>query len=374
MQPPTADAVLGDFNDTEFTAAGVTTRFYRDGERFMIRTDGPSGKMENYAVSYTFGVAPLQQYLIALPGGRLQAFGIAWDSRPREEGGQRWFHLYPENPPKPGNPLHWTALDQNWNHMCADCHSTDVLKRYDAVSDSYATSYAEIDVGCEACHGPGANHVSWAAQSERQGEPQLAVRLNERDGVSWRSDPTTGLPKRSVPLTSSLELDTCARCHSRRGRLLDEYQHGKAVGDYYRVATLDPGLYHPDGQILEEVFVHGSFLQSRMHDAGVTCSDCHEPHSLDLRVQGDGACLGCHSVGGYALPTHHHHKVESDGARCVNCHMPAKTYMVVDPRRDHSFRVPRPDLSESIGVPNACNSCHADETAAWAAAQIDAWT
>jgi tetratricopeptide (TPR) repeat protein len=374
MQRPTAQAVLGNFNDTEFSLAGVTTRFYRDGERYMIRTDGPNGELQDYAVSYTFGVEPLQQYLIALPGGRLQAFGIAWDSRPSDAGGQRWFHLYPDDPPKAGDPLHWTGRDQNWNHMCADCHSTDLLKRYDSASDAYTTSYAELDVGCEACHGAGAQHINWASQAGRAGDPQLALRFNERGGISWQPDLKSGLPRRSEPLTSSLELDTCARCHSRRGRLVDDYRHGTPIGDYYRVATLDEGLYYPDGQILDEVFVYGSFLQSRMHDAGVTCSDCHEPHSLKLRAAGDGTCLSCHSTGDYALPTHHHHDVNSEGARCVNCHMPAKTYMVVDPRRDHSFRIPRPDLSESIGVPNACNDCHSEETAAWAARQIDAWT
>ena len=374
MQLPTAQAVLGDFDDAEFTAAGVTTRFYRDGERFMIRTDGPDGEMHSYAVSYTFGAIPLQQYLIALPGGRLQAFGIAWDSRPEQAGGQRWFHLYPDDTPKPGDRLHWTAIDQNWNHMCADCHSTDLQKRFDAPSNTYATSYAEIDVSCEACHGPGADHIAWAGQIERDDNPRLAIRLNERDGVSWLPHEKSGRPQRSEPLTSSLETDTCARCHSRRGRLVDNYQHGRPVGDHYRLATLDPGLYHPDGQILEEVFVHGSFVQSRMHAAGVTCSDCHDPHSLELRIPNDGTCLSCHSVGDYALRSHHNHEPASDAARCVNCHMPETTYMIVDPRRDHSFRIPRPDLTLSMGVPNACNQCHTDETAAWATAQINSWT
>ncbi|MCR9259760.1 MAG: HEAT repeat domain-containing protein [Pseudomonadaceae bacterium] len=374
MQLPTPQAVLGNFDDAQFTAAGTTTRFYRDNGRYMIRTDGPDGELESYAVSYTFGVSPLQQYLIALPGGRLQAFGIAWDSRPKQAGGQRWFHLYPDDIPRSGDRLHWTAINQNWNHMCAECHSTDLQKRFDATTNTYNTSYAEIDVSCEACHGPGAEHIEWAKQPERDNNPQLEIRLNERHGVSWLNNPENGKPQRSAPLTSSFEIDTCARCHSRRGRLANDYQHGKPLGDFYRLATLEAGLYHPDGQILDEVFVHGSFLQSRMHAAGVTCSDCHNPHSLDLRLPGDATCLSCHSVGDYAIRTHHHHDPTSSGARCVNCHMPEVTYMVVDPRRDHSFRVPRPDLTTSIGVPNACNSCHTDQTAAWATSQIETWT
>ncbi|XOV82379.1 MAG: tetratricopeptide repeat protein [bacterium] len=374
MQLPTAETVLGDFNNAQFESGGVVSRFYRKDERYMIHTDGPSGKMQDFEVSYTFGAQPLQQYLIALPGGRLQAFGIAWDSRPAQQGGQRWFHLYPDDIPQPGGPLHWTSINQNWNHMCADCHSTDLHKRYDATADVFATSYAEIDVSCEACHGPGADHIQWAAQTQRDSNPRLGIRFNERAGVTWQPHPDTTKPQRSKPLTSSLETDTCARCHSRRGRLGEGYTHAKPLGDHYRLVTLDPGLYHPDGQILDEVFVHGSFLQSRMHANGVICSDCHDPHSLALRSPGDGACLSCHSSGGYALRTHHHHDLTSAAARCVSCHMPATTYMSIDPRRDHSFRIPRPDLTETLGVPNPCSGCHTDKTAAWATAQINIWT
>ena len=373
MEDPSDATVLGDFSGVEVTFGGVTSRFYRDGTRFMVRTDGPDGKLRDYAVKYTFGVTPLQQVLLELPGGRLQALGIAWDSRPEGQGGQRWFHLYPDVLPKAGERLHWTAPDQNWNHMCAECHSTDLLKRYDAATDSYATSYAEVDVGCEACHGPGRDHVAWAGEASRDADPRLAIRFKARDGVTWPTDPATGKPRRSVPLAGDGEVATCARCHSRRGRLTEAYTHGAPVGDSHRVALLEPGLYHADGQVLDEVYVYGSFLQSRMHAEGVTCSDCHDPHTQRLRAEGDGVCLACHDGARYALESHHHHPPASDAARCVACHMPATTYMVVDPRRDHGFRVPRPDLTVDLGTPNACNGCHADRDAAWAAAQVGAW-
>jgi len=374
MQAPTADTVLGDFADTSVSFAGTTSRFYRDGERFMVRTDGPDGKLNDYEVKYTFGVDPLQQLLLELPGGRLQAFGIAWDSRPQAQGGQRWFHLYPDDSPRAGDRLHWTAPDQNWNHMCAECHSTDLLKRYDAGTDSYATSYAGIDVGCEACHGPGADHVAWARRPQHDGDPRLAIRLDERAGITWATDPDSGQPRRSAPREGHKEVATCARCHARRGRLTESYRHGAPVGDSHRVALLAPGLYYPDGQVRDEVYVYGSFLQSRMHAAGVTCSDCHEPHTLQLRADGDDVCLACHNGLRYAGRQHHRHDPAGDAARCVSCHMPATTYMVVDPRRDHGFRVPRPDLSDELGTPNACNGCHDDRDAAWAAAQVVSWT
>ena len=162
MQPATPATVLGDFADASFTKDGVTSRFFREGDRFQVETDGPDGKLQRYAVDYTFGVYPLQQYLVAFPGGRWQALPLAWDARPKEQGGQRWFHLYPDEAIPAGDELHWTGANQNWNWMCADCHSTDLRRNYDLASDSYRTTYAALNVSCEACHGPGSAHRAWA--------------------------------------------------------------------------------------------------------------------------------------------------------------------------------------------------------------------
>ncbi len=165
----------------------------------------------------------------------------------------------------------------------------------------------------------------------------------------------------------------CARCHSRRGEIHEDYVHGQRVGDDYRVALLDDDHYFPDGQIKEEDYEYGSFSQSRMFHAGVTCSDCHEPHSSRLRAEGNNLCKQCHSAQKYDSATHHFHRVGSAGARCVECHMPTRTYMVVDARRDHSLRIPRPDLSVKIGTPNACTNCHTDKSAQWALDSVDKW-
>ena len=173
MQVASDTTVLGDFRDRTFTHHGRTTRFFRRQGGFFVRTEGPDGREQDFAVTHTFGVHPLQQYLVALPGGRLQALGIAWDTRRQEEGGQRWYALYPDNPPRPGESIHWTGRDQNWNFMCAGCHSTGVVKNYDPASDRYRTRWAEISVGCEACHGPGAAHVAWAGAKGRAGDPAL---------------------------------------------------------------------------------------------------------------------------------------------------------------------------------------------------------
>jgi len=366
MQPATEATVSGNFDQADFTHFGVTSRFFRDGERFMVNTEGPDGAQHDYPIKYTFGVEPLQQYLVEFPGGRLQALSIAWDTRAAEQGGQRWFHLYPNERIKPGDPLHWTGSYQNWNGMCAECHSTNLQKRYDPASDSYQTHWSEVNVGCQACHGPGASHVNLASVS--QGAKMYY----------------SGLPISYKTADPAYEIDQCARCHSRRREVSPDNHIGQPLLDSYMPALLEPELYFPDGQIQDEVYVYGSFLQSRMYQAGVRCTDCHNPHTAKLKVEGNAICTQCHSPSAnprfptlqaklYDDPKHHFHPSDTSGAQCVNCHMPARTYMVVDPRRDHSFRIPRPDLSARLDTPNACTGCHADQNNAWAVQQLQEW-
>jgi len=374
MQEANEQTVLGDFADVKFRNRGVTSELFRRDGRYMVRTDGPDGKLADFAISHTFGVAPLQQYLVELPGGHVQALSIAWDTRPREDGGQRWFHLYPDERITHSDELHWTNRQQNWNFMCSDCHSTAVRKNYDAAAGSFATSWEEISVGCEACHGPGSRHVELARAAAGGAVTGpvggLTVSLDERRGAAWVIDPATGSATRSKPRTTSRELDVCAQCHARRGQFSDDYRPGDPFTDHYLPALLSRSLYHVDGQQLDEVFNWGSFLSSRMHDKGVTCGDCHDPHGGKLHAPGNEVCGQCHAASKFDGPAHHFHEPGTPGAACAACHMKTETYMVVDPRHDHSFRIPRPDRTVSLGTPNACNQCHADRSADWAAAAI----
>jgi predicted CXXCH cytochrome family protein len=385
MDHATATSVLGDFNDATFDYYGVQSRFFRKDGKFFVETDGPDGKLAQFEVKYTFGVDPLQQYLIEFPDGRLQALSIAWDTRPKEQGGQRWFHLYPNEEIKHDDILHWTKLNQNWNFMCAECHSTGVRKNYDAANDRFASTWAEISVGCEACHGQGSGHVAWARGREswwpfgKSKDPRmgLLVRFDERKDIVWRPVPETGNAKRSFPPPAlRKEVETCGLCHARRGEFSEDWIPGRSLSDTHMVSPLARGLYHADGQMLDEVYNYGSFKQSRMFAAGVTCGDCHEPHGAKLRAPGDGVCLQCHASEKYAAAAHHHHEAAAPPLACASCHMPEHTYMVVDRRHDHSFRVPRPDISAKLGIedtPNACNDCHRDQTAGWAAAAVERW-
>jgi len=380
MQEANESTVLGSFHNARFTKDGVTSSFYKKDGIPYVRTDGPDGRLNDYPVAYTFGVYPLQQYLVPFPNGRLQSLGIAWDSRNKEQGGQRWLHLYPDQKMPHTDPLHWTGRNQNWNFTCAECHSTNLSKNYDLSTDSYSTTWSEINVSCESCHGPGSNHVAWAQSLSKNSDAKqdsakgLVVPLKSSRGgwqldesskgtTHWKGDPRT-----------RTELETCAPCHSRRHPIKNGPQAGDRFLNAYVPSLLDEGVYFADGQIQEEDYEYGSFVQSKMYHEGVTCSDCHNPHSLTLPFQDLNAVCGqCHLPSKFATPQHHRHKTNSAGALCVNCHMPARTYMVTDVRRDHSFRVPRPDFSVAYGTPNACNQCHGEKSATWAAATVAEW-
>ncbi|MBI5504647.1 MAG: tetratricopeptide repeat protein [Deltaproteobacteria bacterium] len=378
MQPASAATVLGNFDGAAFTYNAITSTFSRKDGAYFVRTDGPDGQLRDYRVAYTFGVDPLQQYLVEFPGGRLQVLGIGWDTRPGGAGGQRWFHLYPDEKVDYRDVLHWTGPAQNWNFMCSECHSTNVKKNYRAESDTFETRWAQVNVSCEACHGPGSLHVEWGRRVKEGQEPSapargLIVDLAARGG-SWVFEGNAPIANLSAARDPRSQI-VCGRCHTRRAEISDDYRQDQPFGQTHIVSLLDEGLYYADGQMLDEVFEYGSFLQSRMHERGVICTDCHDPHSGRLRADGNAVCATCHRAQQFDTPSHHHHKTGTDAARCVQCHMPARTYMVVHKRHDHSFRIPRPDLSVKLGTPNTCidSNCHSDRSAQWAADGVVKW-
>ena len=380
MQPANDKTVLGSFARASFSKDGVRSSFFTKGGKFYVRSDGADGTLQDFDLNYTFGVFPLQQYLVPFPNGRYQSFALAWDSRSKATGGQHWFHLYPNQQLKSRDPLHWTGRNQTWNYMCADCHSTNLAKNYDLTADSYKTRWSDVNVACEACHGPGSNHVAWAEShkegtySANDGPHGLVVNLRDAIGSWSPSDPDKGTMHWKGQPRSRNEIETCAPCHSRRHAISKGHSAGQPFLDDYVPSLLDEGVYYPDGQILEEDYEWGSFLQSKMYHEGVTCSDCHDPHSAKLpQVSMNSVCGKCHMLTKFGAPEHTHHKADGPGALCVNCHMPTRTYMVVDVRRDHSFRVPRPDFSVKYGTPNACNQCHKDKGAKWSAEAVARW-
>lgn len=380
MAQPGDSTVLGNFNDASFTQGGVTSRFTRRGGAFMVTTEGEDGKLHDYLVAYVFGFYPLQQYLVAFPGGRLQTLPLTWDARPQNEGGQRWYHIYGSERIAPNDILFWTRTAQNWNYMCAECHSTNVRKNYAPATRTYATSFSEISVGCESCHGPASAHMRWAkTRPPDAGAPApgadvgFPVRLSDAGRASWVMDTVTGIAQRKLPLASDVQLETCARCHARRTQIHEPYEPGAALLTTHLPALLDDNLYFADGQILEEVYEYASFKQSKMYRKGVTCTSCHDPHTMKVAATNNALCFGCHSASKYGARSHHHHDPGKSGASCIDCHMARRTYMGVDVRRDHGFRTTRPAFSDQFGVPNTCNQCHAGKTLSWAVQAMRKW-
>ncbi len=379
LQSAGKSTVYGDFDEVNFEHLGRATEFFRRREEHWVRTEGAQGTLGEFRVAYSEGVRPLQQYLVQGAAGRLQVLPFGWDTRPAQAGGGRWFALDPHGKIPPGDPLHWTGPMFAWNTMCAECHSTELDKRYDADTDTFHTTWKHLDVTCEACHGRGDDHLAWAA-NQGGAKPAdsypgrgLAPGLHQT-ARRWQLLPGQRLASPTGPSASDAVLGMCARCHARRtGIRAAASVPGPLLRDYVPSLLVDP-LYFPDGQVRDEVYEWGSFLQSKMHAAGVTCADCHDPHSLE--VQGDDAapvCLRCHEREYYGSPQHHFHKSDGPGASCVGCHMPERVYMIVDGRRDHSLRVPRPDLTVKLGTPNACAGCHRDRTARWADAAVQGW-
>lgn len=377
MQEANATTVLGDFGNTKFAHRGIISTFFKRGETFYVNTDGPDGKLTDYPIKYVFGVTPLQQYLIEFPGGRLQALSISWDSRPKSAGGQRWFHLYAKEKIDHKDSLHWTGLYQNWNLQCAECHSTGLRKGYEAATNSYKTTWKELNVSCEACHGPASVHTDWAKSASKPykaGENKgFALPTASRWQEAWAFPEAGALYARRDRPADPVVMNTCSACHARRSTLADRDQPGAPLAETHRLALLTAPNYHADGQQREEVYNWGSFLQSKMFQQGVTCMDCHEPHSAKLRAEGNALCTRCHDAPAFDSPKHHFHKDGNAGAKCTSCHMPTTTYMGIDARQDHSFKVPRPDLSKQLGSPNACTQCHAGKQPEWAASAMDGW-
>lgn len=372
------ESVLGNFDDQTVTHKGKPNRFFRKGDEFWVNIEGPDGQFKDYKISYTFAFEPLQQYMVEFEDGRVQLIPFAWDSRTESEGGQRWFHLYLDTTNT--DEFYWTNSGQNWNFMCADCHSTNLEKNYDSVSNTYNTTWSEINVGCEACHGPASEHVDQALLTKTNDGKDAQVSAHygfDRDLSKsvkewiYQEGNSTLQPK---DIIHTNQVQTCAQCHSRRTQLNETGDHvNGSFFDKYRLSLITPELYHNDGQIYDEDYVYGSFLQSVMAEKGVTCTNCHDPHTAELKIAEEAVCSQCHIASEYTPEKHTFHEANTEASQCTTCHMPETTYMEVDPRRDHSWHIPRPDISQHIKTPNVCTSCHEDQTNQWADKQIGEW-
>lgn len=348
MQAANDSTVLGDFNNASFTADGVTNQFFKKDGKFYINTQDADGQYRDFEILYTFGFTPLQQYLVAFPGGKMQATRATWDTEKK-----KWFHQYAGDKIPAGDWLHWTGNAQNWNTMCASCHSTNLQKGYDPQTDTYNTTYNDINVSCESCHGEGKNHIDYINGAYADGDRIAGslIKLYKNAG-------------------QHAEINTCAFCHARRVDITGSVLPEKELLNDFLPEIPTTQFFYADGQMQDEDYNYTSFLQSKMYSRGVQCSNCHNPHSGKLKLENSLVCSQCHASEQYAIPAHTMHSESLTQVNCVTCHMPSKVYMGNDERHDHSFRIPRPDLTAKYGTPNTCNSCHTNESAQWAADKI----
>ncbi len=372
MDLATNEFVKGDFNGIEIERAGQVHKAYKKDDKFFVWTDGPNGKMEEFEVKYVFGHYPLQQYLVEFDGGKLQTLALTYNTMD-----SNWYYMadsvYAGEIVDQHNWLHWSNQSQNWNGMCADCHSTNLEKKYNPKTDTYQTSWTDIDVNCEACHGPGSQHIEWANKTKY-----------------FKDESNYGLLVNTSTQDNKEYVDQCARCHSRRNSFKDYIPQSNSIYQHMNPSLPMEPMWYIDGQILEEDYVYASFTQSKMYMHDVKCNDCHNVHSGKLILENNALCSQCHQANIYDTPRHHFHKTFGEegqaltsaagldmevgsGTLCVNCHMHGQNYMGVDYRRDHSFRIPRPDLSIQMDVPNACNQCHTKESNQWAQDYIEKW-
>lgn len=345
--------VLGDFNNAQLVREGLTHKMFKKNDAFYVITDGPDGNMQEFQVKYTFGYHPIQQYLVEFDKGRLQVLSLTWDVVKKE-----WYYMsdeiYKNLSVTHENWLHWTNQAYNWNSMCAECHTTNLKKNYDPTTDFYKTTWTQLSVNCESCHGPAEYHLKWSANKE------MAIA-------------NYGFVKSMKKSDNKSQLETCARCHSRRSIYGDYDYKWEQLHEQMAIGTIGSPNYHPDGQIKEEDFEIGSYMQSKMHEMGVKCSNCHNVHSGKVKFQDNRLCTQCHLPNQYDSEKHHHHQKNQSGSSCVDCHMPGQYFMGRHFRRDHSLRIPRPDISQVTNAPNACNQCHKDKTVDWAVEKTKAW-
>lgn len=379
MTRPVAEArIIGDFSPgTHLEKYGRAYQMSARDGRYVIAVAHQGGEFEPFEVHFTLGVNRFQGYLSKLPDGRIYVLPVFW-----HRDTNQWID-YKEITPLPADSSH--EFRQIWNVNCFNCHATNLRQNFDSEARTYATSWTELGIGCEACHGPGAAHVAlmktWEADPASRPAYESSAR-NRELGALLRIFSPKSADKRQV-------FDTCAYCHGNKTNYFVGMKPGDRYEDYAApflvsqpIPADDPqGDFWPDGRPNrfnrpQALMQSGCFLKGQ-----AVCTSCHtihgakRPHSLKVEAsKTDLLCTQCHQqFQGPQLAAHTRHGADSAGSRCVDCHMSNVNWRMQLRRLDHTFAPPVPEMTARYGVPNACNTCHDDRTPEWAARTMDQW-
>jgi len=406
MTKPIAEAtVVGDFSgaatlDDHGRAFAFGTA---DGTPFMRIAFG-TAKPETFRVDYTLGAKRYQGYLSTMADGRIYVLPAFWHIESR-----RWVDWKEITPIPEG--AH--DLRQIWNTNCFNCHGTNIAQGFDVAAKRYKSTWTEMGIGCEACHGPGKPHVelmeAWEKNPESKPAYDTSAKNRELSGLLKIFSPRTATPRQTY--------DTCAYCHGNKQNVFLGFRAGDHYDDYalpFLISEPLPendyqGEFWPDGRPNRFNRPQALTMSGCFKAGQAVCTSCHlshgsrNPFSLKVNItqgrSGDLLCVQCHSgasgassaSGARLLPVsqgvrdpiapwsneaieqHTFHKADSAGSRCISCHMSDVNWRLLIRRRDHTFQAPVPETTAAFGVPNACTTCHDDRTPEWAARQMDQW-
>ncbi|HEX8026902.1 MAG TPA: multiheme c-type cytochrome [Vicinamibacterales bacterium] len=383
MTKPVAEAtILGDFRDgTRFADHDRSYAFStKDGKPFVSVSFGGRAA-ETYAVDYTLGAKRYQGYLSMLPNGGIYVLPVFW-----HVGAKRWID-WKELTPIPDG-VH--NIRQIWNTNCFNCHATNIAQGYDIGEMKYKSTWTEMGIGCEACHGPGRQHT------------ELMEAWEKDPGSRPKYDPSS----KNTQLTEIFKIfttrsadpkrvyDTCAYCHGNKNNVFVGFKAGDRYADYampFLVSEPIPtndlqGEFWPDGRPNRFNRPQALSLSGCFKAGAISCANCHLSHSskndFSLKVNihegrnGDTLCTQCHTTAKYTgsgLQSHTFHAPDSEGSRCISCHMSDVNWRLLNRRRDHTFQAPVPENTARFGIPNACTTCHDDRTPEWASKQMNTW-
>jgi predicted CXXCH cytochrome family protein len=383
MTKPVAEAtILGDFRDgTTFSDHDRSYTFRMASGKPVISVSFGGRPPETFTVDYTLGAKRYQGYLTTLPEGRIYVLPVFW-----HVASKRWMD-WKEITPIPDGAH---EIRQIWNQNCFNCHGTNIVQGYDLNEKKYQSTWTEMGIGCEACHGPGRQHV--ALMQEWEKNPASKPKYDNSSKNRLLSDTLKIFSTRSSEPRRIY--DTCAYCHGNKNNVFVGFKGGDNYADYalpFLISEPLPendfqGEFWPDGRPNRFNRPQALTLSGCFQAGAVTCTSCHVAHgsrnefSLKVNINqgrnGDGLCTQCHqqpTYAGAALAKHTFHAPESAGSRCISCHMSDVNWRLLIRRRDHTFQPPVPENTAQFGIPNACTTCHDNRPPEWAAAQMDEW-